>query len=68
MLLDTINIESQDIVKNIYIDNLLFVALRNPSLYDEDQEGGNKSRSTFMCHGNSSFYPNLCPIEKNSSK
>ena len=48
MLLDTINIESQDIVKNIYIDNLLFVALRNPSFYDEDQEGGNKSRSTVI--------------------
>ena len=44
MLLDTINIESQDIVKNIYIDNLLFVALRNPSFYDEDQEGGDRKK------------------------
>ena len=44
MLIDNINIESQDVTKNIYIDNLLFVAWRNPIFYDKDQEGGNRKK------------------------
>ena len=44
MLMDNINLESQDVTKNIYIDNLLFVAWRNPIFYDKDQEGGNRKK------------------------
>ena len=68
MLIDNINIESQDVTKNIYIDNLLFVALRNPSFYDEDQEGGNRKKRSLTDKIQSSVMRDYQSISNTLSK